>query len=295
MRRPDPYPLFRQFTAPAAARRNLWLVLVVVLGFEAIFEATPYLIASADPMAPGSAVTPLDTLVEFAAFIIPCLGLLALVRLLHKRGLYSLTGPRMAVWQDMKRVTIAVGLVLLIQEPLRMSGEWDYIGRMRPLDQWLVMLPFAFAALLVQVGTEELYFRGYLQQQLGVLSSNRWVWMVIPSAFFGLAHFVNGATSTEGTIWAIWAMVLGLACADLTARTGNIGAAVGLHLANNAFALLVTAVENWPTSGLALWLYPYQDPWDLSYPDGPAITIDLVLSVAGIWVMWLAARVAVRR
>ncbi len=294
MRRPDPYPLHRHFVAPAAARRNLWLVLLVVVGFELVFEATPYIFTPYS--GPGRiTVTPLDTLVEFAAFIIPCIALLVLVRLIHKRGFFSLTGPHQQAWRDLRRVTIAVGLVLLIQEPLRLSGEWDYFARIRPLDQWAVMLPFAFVALLIQVGTEELYFRGYLQQQMGALSDSRWVWMVLPSAFFGLAHYVNGVTPVEGTVWAIWAMALGLACADLTARTGTIGAAVGLHLANNAFALLVTAVEDWPASGLALWLYPYQNPWSYTDPSAAAAMIDLTLSVTGIWVMWLAARVAVRR
>ncbi len=297
MRKPDPYPLHRRFIAPAHALHDIWRVIVVVLGFEIVFEATPYLFTgpATDPFGPPAPVTALDTLVEFAAFIIPCIALLVLVRLFHRRGLGSLTGPRSAAWRDLRRVALAVGLVLLVQEPLRMWDQWDALARMRPFDQWAVMLPFAFAALLIQVGTEEIYFRGYLQQQLAVRYRNPLIWMVIPSAFFGLAHFVNGATPLDGAIWAIWAMALGLACADLTARTGNIGAAVGLHLANNVFALLITGIEDWPTSGLALWLYPYQDPWGLDPPPFSILALDLTLSLAGIWVMWLAARVALRR
>ena len=297
MRLSDPYPLHRAFIAPAAARRSLWLVLIVVIGFEVVFESTPFLFTPAAETQGDlrSPVTAFDTLVEFSAFIIPCLALIALVRLVHHRGFATLTGPRQAAWADLRRVAIAVGLVLLLQEPLRLWGEFAYFERMRPLDQWAVMLPFAFAALLVQVGTEEIYFRGYLQQQLAVLSRSRWVWMAIPSTFFGLAHFVNGATVIEGTVWAIWAGALGVACADLTARTGNIGAAVGLHLSNNAFALLITGVEDWPASGLALWLYPYQDPYSLGEPPVDIMLFDLVLALTGVLVMWLAARVAIRR
>ncbi len=297
MRRPDPYPLHRHFVAAAIARPSLWRVAIVVLGFEAVFEATPYIFSPNYDAAFGErpSVTSLDTLLEFAAFIVPCLALLALVWLIHKRGFWSLVGPRVDAGRDLRRVVIAVGIVLLLQEPLRLWGEWDYIERMRPLDQWLILLPFALAALLVQVGTEEIYFRGYLQQQLGVLSESRWVWMVIPSALFGLAHYINGSTPAEGTVWAIWAMALGMACADLTARTGNIGAAVGLHLANNTFAILVIAVEDWPASGLALWLYPYQDPWDFDGPLAISVAMDLTIGLAGVLVMWLAARVAIRR
>ena len=62
--------------------------------------------------------------------------------------------------------------------------------------------------------------------------------MVLPSVMFGALHFWNGNGAAEGVLWAIWATALGIACADLTARTGNLGAAIGLHMANNVFALL---------------------------------------------------------
>jgi hypothetical protein len=116
---------------------------------------------------------------------------------------------------------------------------------------------------------------------------------------FGALHFWNGNGSAEGTIWAIWATVLGMACADLTARTGNLGSAIGLHLANNTFALLIVGVQGWPSSGLALFLYPYEDPELYAYGFeallSPWIIFQLITMLISVAIMWLAARIAIQR
>jgi len=58
-----------------------------------------------------------------------------------------------------------------------------------PLSQWLGLLPLTLAFLLIQVSAEELVFRGYLQSQLAALGLHRFVWIMIPSAIFGLLHY----------------------------------------------------------------------------------------------------------
>ena len=123
--------------------------------------------------------------------------------------------------------------------------------------------------------------------------------MVLPSLMFGGLHFWNGNGAAEGVIWAIWAATLGIACADLTARTGNLGAAIGMHLANNTFALLIVSVEGWPASGVALFLYPYEDPELYAYGAeallSPWAAVHLTTVLLTIFVMWAAARIALKR
>lgn len=290
MRRPDPYPLMRQFARPVLSHTSFWRVLLVLVGFEVAFEYTP---AIFDPDGFGP-VRPIDTVIELAAFAIPCAVLVILVRLMHRRGFASLTGPLAQVWPVLWRSFAWVAVVLAIQEPIYLMEEMQYIETTRPLLQWAVMIPFGMAALLIQTGTEEILYRGYMQQELAARVRSPWVWMVLPSVLFGLAHYGNGGSHNEGLLWAFWAMLLGLACADLTARVGHIGPAVGLHLANNCFALFVSATTDWPASGLALFLHPMPPP-SVAAGDPYQITLlDPVFSVLGIAVMWLAARVAIR-
>ena len=124
------------------------------------------------------------------------------------------------------------------------------------------------------------------------------VWLLLPSILFGAAHLPNGETLTDGALWAVWAGFLGLACADLTARTGSIGAAVGLHLANNLFAMVVIAEPGMPGSGVALWLFeePLTDLADMT-DEGlglVAIAADVGLSALGVGLMWGAALLGLR-
>jgi len=282
----------------------MWRVLVVVVAFEAVFAMSPLIFAG---FLPGEAArdaffegtTAFGTLTQFAYFGISAAGLAVLVRLLHGRGIWSLVGPMADAKRDLVTVAWAVAIWLGVLQLLPPWINTADLAEVRNIGVWLTLIPITLAVLLIQVGTEELFFRGYLQQQFACVNPSPWAWMVVPSVMFGVLHFWNGHGAAEGTLWAIWAAALGLACADLTARTGNLGAAIGLHLANNAFAVLIVGIEGWPASGVALFLYPYEDPEN--YADGfealadPVAVVVLLGMLTGVLIMWLAARIALRR
>lgn len=288
---------FATFIAPARVYCAVWRIAAVVLGFEIAFSLTPGLIA---PFIEWNlpVESPILTLLDFAAFVLPALALIGLIRLFHHRGLRTLVGPAQPFWRDLGRVLIAVCLVLLVQQPVLLWPDLPFVAQVRNPAIWALWLLPALVAIAVQVSTEEIYFRGYLTQQLAVLSSYRRVWLLVPSVYFGGSHLLNGNGLADGVLWAAWAGALGAACGDLTARTGNLGAAIGLHLGNNLFATVVIGVTNMPGSGLALLLLP---PEDVSLYTGaldtlwtPLTLLDVAVGGTGVAVMWLAARVAVR-
>lgn len=301
----DPvYDAHDAFVRPAMARPELWRIGVMLIWFEVAFWLAPVLVAV---LLPGEAlrnayfdgVTAFGTLAQFATFGVVTILFVMMLRRVHDRGFWSMIGPADLAVVELIRVAGAVGLVLLVIEIFPPWYDIGEVAETRNIIRWLAFLPLAFVALVIQVGTEELYFRGYLQQQFACLSSRRWVWMGVPSALFGAAHYFNGIGPADGVLWGLWAMALGLACADLTARTGNIGAAIGLHLANNAFALLLYGMESWPSSGLALFLFPFDDPEQYDYSlqtlSDPIVILPFVVQIVTVWVMWLAARIAIRR
>ncbi len=300
----DPYAPHREFIRPAWPARAVWRVLVMVVAFGIVFLLSPSVFAAMLPNqtlvdAFYAGTSAFGTLAQFACFGVTAVGFIVLLQLLHGRGFWSLIGPAAAAKRDLIRVAGAVGLWLLALEVLPPWINMQEIAQVRDLTTWLLLVPFAITVLLIQVGTEEIFFRGYLQQQFACLSSSRWSWMVLPSLMFGGLHFWNGNGVAEGVIWAIWAATLGIACADLTARTGNLGAAIGMHLANNTFALLIVGVEGWPASGVALFLYPYEDPELYAYGAdalmSPWAAVHLMTVLLTIFVMWAAARIALKR
>ena len=123
-----------------------------------------------------------------------------------------------------------------------------------PLATWAAWLPLALPALLLQTAAEEIAFRGYLMQGLAarfrspldlVARSRR--------SLFGVLHWNPAEFGGNAWLVALSTAVIGLVLADVTVRTGNLSAAIGLHFANNVASLLVVALPS-PLAGLSLYL-----------------------------------------
>nr|WP_256471739.1 CPBP family intramembrane glutamic endopeptidase [Oceanicola sp. 502str15] len=150
----------------------------------------------------------------------------------------------------------------------------------------MLYLPLGLAAVAVQAGTEEVFFRGYLTQQIAAGSRvGNFAWMAVPAILFAMLHWTSSAG--DNAIWfCLWALAFGLAAADLTARAGNLGPALALHIVNNAVALLGVAVPG-PVAGLALYHTPFA-------ADAGVVPGLMPLEFGLLFVAWLAARVAIR-
>ncbi|MGB3147775.1 MAG: type II CAAX endopeptidase family protein [Paracoccaceae bacterium] len=219
------------------------------------------------------------------SFLAGSFAVFAITRLLHKRSAATLFGPARILRRDFLRSFLAVIALLLLIFPLFLLS--DDVERHQPLARILPWLPLALLGLLIQTGTEELIFRGYLQQQLGARFQTPWLWAVVPSTLFGLLHYDVQNYGVYAPMLAVWAGLFGLMAADLTARTGALGAAVGFHMANNVLAMLLIG-EKGNLDGMALW----RAEVDLSNPltTLTGFAVQLLLTVA----CWLAVRVSVR-
>lgn len=226
-------------------------------------------------------------LITLASFVLPAGALWVSLRLIHKRGLRSLFGPLREAFHDFYKV-LRVGLVMLgvfliipMPEALRPDFHMSFAD-------WLPLVPLGVLALLIQVSTEELIFRGYLQSQLAARFMHPAVWMVLPSVLFGFLHLSPETYGDNAVIIALWAVGFGIVAADLTARVGNLGPAIALHFVNNVSALLIMAMSgHW--DGLALLHVPYGPD------DTDIVRTALLIEGPVLLCLWLAARIAIRR
>lgn len=292
---PDHSRAFAAFVAPARARPAPWRLAAGVLIAAGTHLAALLVLAHAlGALLPGqpepaaalaSGRTPAGAVAVLMSFAGLAAGTLVAARLLHGRGPSTLfgRGPRViAGFVAGAAAVVAVwGAAMLL--PPGLEGAQPAM----PAALWAAWLPLALAAVLVQTGAEEVLFRGYIQSQLAARFRSPAVWALAPSLLFGLVHL---DTATHGAnAWLVVAAtgLFGLAAADLTARTGAIGWAWGLHFANNAVALLVLAPPG-PLDGLALWhtSYPAQDV--------AAMAPRLALDIAGIAAVWGIGRALTR-
>lgn len=300
---PKPYAAHEVHIGPARGRREIWRVLLTSGLVIGCFYMTPLLVASvAGDQALDSYLQgdrPAALFVALASFALPAAVLCWAVTRVHHRPPLTLLGARRNATPLFRSVALAVLGVLLLTEIL---PPWpisdDYPAITRPVASWMIALPFAAVATLIQTGTEELFYRGYLQQQLAALSSRRIVWMGLPSLLFALSHGWNTPGSLDAAVYIVWTFLFGLACADLTARTGSLIPAWALHFANNMIAFCLYGVEGGWSTGFALFLFP-ADAWADTYVTDPgAIFIGLfylLFELPYVLIMWLAARLVLRR
>jgi membrane protease YdiL (CAAX protease family) len=222
-------------------------------------------------------------LVVLATFAGLFIGAMTAAAALHGRGPGTLFGP----WRDWRRGFLtALGVMAPVYAALvGLALAVDAPEANLPPRTWLVLLPLTLMLLFVQTGAEELFFRGYLQQQLAARFHARWVWFWIPAVAFALLHW-NPVAGANLPLVLLAALTFGLVAADLTERTGSLGAAMGLHLGNNFTGIAIIANAE-TISGLALWV----SDADLSEPGlqslGMALNVAMLVAVWGaiVWIL----------
>lgn len=300
MIRPTRYGAHDRFIAPARDTPGLRPVILGFIIIESLFELGQQLlglilqiVSPALSQAVQRGDTPLGLLINLAAFAWLAVCVALVLRFVHGRSLRGLIGPARLFAPRFRATLLHVTLLFLAAEVLLGGFSIPAGATLRPLTVWLLLLAPALLALLLQTGAEELFYRGYLQQRIAVLLPHPVVWLTLPNIAFALAHWSSAAPATENAAYIIWAFCFGLAASDLTARAGNLGPAIALHLVNNAYAFLFFAIKDAPDSGLALVLYAPP-----RHPIPPAESL-LATGLAGelmlLALTWLAARLAIRR
>lgn len=193
--------------------------------------------------------TPRGTLLLLAHFALMAGAMIVTVIFLHGRAALTLLGDRRRLWLDFLSMS-QLALIIAVAMGAIVAVFYD-VGSNTAFGTWLLLLPLALPLVLLQTGAEELVFRGYLQQQLGARVALRAVWLMVPAVLFALVHV--DAETMGANLWLYISVifVFALVTGDITARTGSLGAAWGLHFVNNVNALLVFSFVG-SLSGLGL-------------------------------------------
>ncbi|MEM8871328.1 MAG: type II CAAX endopeptidase family protein [Pseudomonadota bacterium] len=299
--------LFEEYVAGCAVfapRASVWrMVLVVasavagqVVATVAVFPLFAFFVSMATEqpfdaeLAKLSALgSPLALVAALTSFLGSILFVWGSVRLLHGINPRALLSFRYRFeWRDMLigfAAVIGIGIVaVLLSLPVQAyvpNVSWPV---------WLFWVGPVLAVTLIQVFAEELLFRGYLQSHLAARFANPLIWMGVPSVLFGAAHIGNAAAFGSNAWLVLLAPTLvGLIAADVTARTGGIAAAVGIHLGNNALGLLLVAVPG-PFGVVSLFTHPLDLSDAASVRPFILMNIAVILVGYGLWLLYLRLR-----
>ncbi len=174
------------------------------------------------------------------------MGLLALflsVKYLHKKKFKWIVTSRESV--DWKRVSFGFFSWGILSALIILAGIYFeptlYVWNFKPIP-FFILLAISLLFLPLQTSTEEVLFRGYFMQGLGLLVKNRWFPLLLTSVIFGLLHMANPEIDKIGNIALVFYIGTGLFFGIATLMDDGLELALGLHASNNIVAaFLVTA------------------------------------------------------
>ena len=239
-------PQAERYLDLARAGRNAWwrylLGVVIIAFFWLVLGYVPYIVLAGS----GAASSPMLDFVaiNFSIFMMLA-GLAVTVKLIHRRPLRSLVTPEARVdWRRIGRgawTWAAIAAVIVVAEHL-LFPERYYLSF--NLERFL---PFLAAVLLltpIQCAAEELVFRGYAMQGLGLLTRRPAVIAAASSLVFAIPHLLNPEVGRHGVlIMAANYFAIGLLLATVALRDGRLELAIGLHAVNNVLLALVANYE----------------------------------------------------
>ncbi|HKX87485.1 MAG TPA: CPBP family intramembrane glutamic endopeptidase [Flavobacterium sp.] len=177
------------------------------------------------------------------SFLIALLGLIFVLRFLHKQKLKDITTSRVKI--DWKRIVFAFsiwGVFQIIVTILNYYASPEDFTWNFQLQPFLILLFVATIMIPIQTSVEEYVFRGYLMQGFGLLAKNRWFPLLLTSLIFGGLHFFNPEVVKMGPVVMIYYIGTGLFLGIITLMDEGLELALGFHAANNLItALLVTS------------------------------------------------------
>lgn len=192
----------------------------------------------------GLSGPPFDFIAVNLAIFAMLAGLAVTVRLLHRRPLASLIAPDRV---DFRRIARGAAVWAALAAAIAVLENALYPGRYY-LSFDVARFPLYLALVLVltpvQCAVEELVFRGYLMQGLGLVTRRPLLIATLSSLVFTAPHLLNPEVYEHGAaIMAANYFAIGMLLATVTLRDGRLEIAIGLHAANNMFLALVANYE----------------------------------------------------
>lgn len=271
----------RPFIDLAREGKNQWwrwllgiaIVLVswVGVGFTLGFLLVVWVMTDGNPDTYIDASTRLvkgmDPIVEYIVFnlghVVLVVILFLVTRYVHRRRFLSLITPQARI--DRQKVAwsfalwFALSCATTFVDYLLYPDAYELT--FHPL-RFLIFLPIALILTPIQTSGEELFFRGYLMQGLGLHTRNTWVLATIIGILFMAPHLYNPEVAKGMLPMALYYFGTGFFLAWVTLKSNSLEFALGIHAATCLSAALVANYKNSVMSTESIFYCNVLNPWN---------------------------------
>jgi len=202
-------------------------------------------------------------------FIFGLISLFVSVKFIHKRNFTALVTSRESI--DWKRFWFSFILWGIIATVVIIFGIFispeNYIWNFEPVP-FFTLFAVSFLFLPFQTSFEELLFRGYFMQGIGIIARNRWLPLILTSVCFGLLHAANPEVQKLGSISMVFYIGTGLFYGMTTLMDEGTELSLGLHAVNNIIAAIFVTT-NWTVFQTDALYVDTSEPsvgWEMFFP-----------------------------
>lgn len=237
--------------------------------------------------------TPPDVMVLLTTFLGIWIGVWVAVRSLHRRRLVTILASDNHIhWREFALGLAVVAGYLVIGVGLSVaSGNGPYRSDI-VLSDWAMILAPVALLIAFQSSGEELFFRGYIIQNLAARFRSPIVWGFLPSLLFGIGHLGQNGSVAYNLYYLASTVLFGVIAAVVVWRTGGISAVMGMHIGNNLAAFLLAGPDDTMAS-TQLFLWRTEDMVDGAPFDLGALAL-LLAYVASPWAPFARRRKEIR-
>lgn len=191
--------------------------------------------------SPAGQFVGVDPVLGFAApmlaSVLFLVGLFLAIRIIHQRPFRTLITPaRHIAWDRLFQgfsVWFVLSGLMSLAEALLYPSRYIWTLDLRHF------IPFVLVALIlipIQTSAEELFFRAYILQGVGLRLRNIWILSAISGFLFMAPHLLNPEARVNYGLMGFYYFFIGAVMAYVTLRDGRLELALGLHAANNLFS-----------------------------------------------------------
>ncbi len=270
----------KKFLALAQTGENQWwryfLGILIILVSWQVIGAIPFIILVVLLQNDQSPETKLnsqtlqfegvDTLLQYLvlnfSFVCFLIGLYITVCFIHHRNFITLITPqnkvnRYRVIQGIGAWIFIVALFSVIDCYFISVGNYKLTFN---IGKFLIFLPIALILTPVQASVEELFFRGYLMQGIGLKTRKPTISILVTSLLFMLFHLLNPEVKTGVLLLAVYYFLLAVFLAVVTVKENSLELAIGVHIGNNLFNVLFANYSNSALSAPSIFTIQNFDP-----------------------------------
>jgi uncharacterized protein len=246
----------------AARGKNSWwrylLSIFLILFAWQVIGAIPYAILILLQLSSQ----PLISFIGISfSFICLMASLLFFVRFVHKRNPVSLITGEIRV--SFKKIWLAAGMWTIIVVITTIVDSLVHPGSYEFTFKWAEWVPFSLAAIIltpIQTSAEELLFRGYFLQGLGLITKRKWVLVIISGLIFAVPHFLNPEMKYGFVLMALFYFSFGAILTMITLKSNRLEYALGIHAANNLMTVLLANYKDSALPSPSIFMANIVDP-----------------------------------